>query len=164
MLQFRRLRTRLALAVGSAGLAIGLTSGALAITPSAQDQTTTPSSQTEYSARDKILVPNAHIIPLAPPPPGSIPSNLINFDAIAPGGRTAEVRADIVAFVFRTGWTQVTRVGIGDYCLNGAGFNYPATVSVASRSGLPTRVFGYIEYDSFGARCSGVEVHTYQLT
>lgn len=159
MLQFIRRRRTSALAVVSAAFAIGLTSAALA-TPGSEGQAATPSSQ--YSEHDKV-VPRELASPQAPAPPGSIPSNLVNFDVIA-SGRTAEVRADIVAFTFASGWTQVTRVGTGDYCLNGAGFNYPATVSVASRSGLNTPVFGYVEYDSFGAHCPGVEVHTYQLT
>jgi len=162
MLQFLRRRTTLALALVSAGLAIGLASGAFATTPSSQDQPATPSSQSQYSAHDKIVPRLA--IPQAPPPPGSIRSNLVNFDVIAAGGRTAEVRAGTVTFTFVSGWTQVTRPATGLYCLNGSGFNYPATVSVASRAGLNTPVFGYVEYDSFGANCPGVQVNTYQLT
>jgi hypothetical protein len=88
-------------------------------------------------------------------------SNSVGFDVAAPGGRTAEVIPGVIpTFRFATGWTQVTRIGPGHYCLNGAGFNYPASVAVSSRN---TPGIGYVEYDSFGTGCPGVGVWTYNL-
>jgi hypothetical protein len=155
MFKFLRRRSTVALAVGTAGLAVTLAGGALA--------TTTHSSQSKLVTHDKTL-PKGQSIPNVPAPPGSIPSNLVSFDIVAPG-RAAEVNAGSVTFVVPpTGWTQVIRVATGDYCLNGSGFNYPATVSVSGRGTLSAGVYGYVEYDSFGSHCAGVEVHTYQVT
>jgi hypothetical protein len=153
---FRQRRSMLAMIIGLA-LVVGLASAAVA----AQTSTDTPAS-TALSTKDK--QGQRPIVRNAPLPPGSIRTNLVSFDIIATGGRTAEVRANTVTFNFVTGWTQVTRPATGIYCLNGAGFNYPAVVTVAARPGSTTPVFGYVEYDSFGANCAGVQVNTYQVT
>lgn len=97
-----------------------------------------------------------------------IPSDRVNFDieavALHPG-RAAEVNGGTSpSFVFNTpgGWTQVTHVGTGHYCLNGGGFNYPAVVSVAARN-ANVPVGSLVQYDSFGRGCPGVGVFTYQI-
>jgi hypothetical protein len=97
-----------------------------------------------------------------------VPSDRVNFDIAAVAlhpGRAAEVAGGInPSFVFNTpgGWTQVTHVGTGHYCLNGGGFNYPAVVSVANRdANVP--VGSLVQYDSFGRGCPGVGVFTYQI-
>ncbi len=97
-----------------------------------------------------------------------VPSDRVNFDieavALHPG-RAAEVAGGpSPSFVFNTpgGWTQVTHVGPGHYCLNGGGFNYPAVVSVADRdANVP--IGSLVQYDSFGRGCPGVGVYTYQI-
>jgi hypothetical protein len=92
-------------------------------------------------------------------------SNQIAFVISAPAqGYFAEVYIDGAdgtappAFNGNRGWTQVTRVGRGHYCLNGAGWNYPAVVSVA-RAG--TNLAGIVTYDRYGYGCPGVGVYTY---
>ena len=110
--------------------------------------------------------------PLNVPPPlritRIIPSDRVNFDieavALHPG-RAAEIAGGTSpSFVFNTpgGWTQVTHVGPGHYCLNGGGFNYPAVVSVANRDAT-VPAGGLVQYDSFGRGCPGVGVFTYQI-
>jgi hypothetical protein len=146
-----------------AALAVGI---ALAVVPAVAVSATRGSngpSNTTTSAQDKPVAPRP-AVPNAPPAPGSIRTNLVSFDIIAAGGRAAEVNANTVTFTFVTGWTQITRPAVGIYCLNGAGFNYPAVVSVAARPGLVSPVYGYVEYDSFGVNCPGVQVNTYQVT
>ncbi|MBV9047936.1 MAG: hypothetical protein JOY58_06685 [Solirubrobacterales bacterium] len=97
-----------------------------------------------------------------------VPSDRVNFDieavALHPG-RAAEVQGGTSpSFVFNTpsGWTQVTHVGTGHYCLNGGGYNYPAVVSVANRDAT-VPVGSLVQYDSFGRGCPGVGVFTYQI-
>ena len=97
-----------------------------------------------------------------------VPSDRVDFDIAAVAlhpGRAAEVAGGTSpSFVFNTpgGWTQVTRVGPGHYCLNGGGFNYPAVVSVTNRD--PSVSAGaLVQYDSFGRGCPGVGVFTYEL-
>jgi hypothetical protein len=90
-------------------------------------------------------------------------SDSVAFDVIAGGDRTAEVFPNPGGspfFVKVTGWTTVTRIGTGHYCLDGAGFNYPAATAVSAPY---TNGDGYVEYDSFGSGCSGVGVFTYSL-
>jgi len=153
---FRQRRSILALVIGLA-LVVGLAGAAVARQTSiSAPASTAPNTQDKQGQRPAMQN--------APPPPGSIRTNLVSFDIIAAGGRTAEVRANPLGFTFVTGWTSVTRPATGIYCLNGAGFNYPAVVSVAARPGLTTPVYGYVEYDSFGANCPDVQVNTYQLT
>lgn len=97
-----------------------------------------------------------------------VPSDRVNFDIAAIAlhpGRAAEVSGGTSpSFVFNTpgGWTQVTHVGPGHYCLNGGGFNYPAVVSVANRD-ASVPVGSLVQYDSFGRGCPGVGVFTYQI-
>jgi hypothetical protein len=102
-----------------------------------------------------------------------IASDRVDFDIVALPGKTAEVTGGTSpSFTFNvpgstgspgTGWTEVTHVATGHYCLNGAGFNYPAVVSVADRNGTAPSG-GLVQYDSFGRGCPGVGVFTYQIT
>jgi hypothetical protein len=94
-------------------------------------------------------------------------SNNIAFVISAPAqGYFAQVYVDGAdgtappAFIYNRGWSQVTRVGPGHYCLNGAGYNYPAVVSVA-RAG--TALAGIVTYDHYGYGCPGVGVYTYSI-
>jgi hypothetical protein len=101
-----------------------------------------------------------------------VASDAVSFDIQATGlapGRQAEVHGGLIpSFVFNSlnGWTQVTRTGVGHYCLNtnrAPFFNYVANVSVANRPGLTSVPGGLVQYDSFGAGCPGVAVSTYQI-
>ena len=96
-----------------------------------------------------------------------VPSDRVDFDIFAPGGSYwAEViGGPTPSFRYSSGhWTNVSRVGPGHYCLNGAGFNYPAVVSVSNRlpRTVPTPPGALVQYDSFGADCPGVGVFTYE--
>lgn len=97
-----------------------------------------------------------------------VASDRVNFDIAAVAlhpGRSAEVAGGANPFfVFNTpgGWTQVTHVGPGHYCLNGGGFNYAAVVSVANRDAT-VPAGSLVQYDSFGRGCPGVGVFTYQI-
>jgi hypothetical protein len=102
-----------------------------------------------------------------------VPSDRVNFDILALPNRAAEVTGGInPSFVNPpgfppfppAGWTQVTHAGTGHYCLNGAGYNYPAVVSVANRNGNSAPSGALVQYDSYGRGCSGVGVFTYQIT
>lgn len=95
-------------------------------------------------------------------------SDSVGFDIRGPENLRAEVIPGISpSFRFVAGWTDVTHVGTGHYCLNGGiapnglTYNYPAVVSVSHRD---TTGVGYVEYASHGNDCPGVGVWTYRLS
>jgi hypothetical protein len=95
-------------------------------------------------------------------------SDAVGFDAMAENGLRAEVIPGTnPTFRYKNGWTTVTRVSTGHYCLNGgvvngSEYNYPAVVSVQSL-GTPD-IVGIVKYDSGGVYCTGVGVYTYLLS
>jgi hypothetical protein len=94
-------------------------------------------------------------------------SDAVGFDIVAQGGMTAEVIPGVnPTFRFNNGWTSVTHIGIGHYCVNGGfvngkSYDYPAVVSVTSRD---TPGIGYVEFDSHGTDCAGVGVWARNLS
>lgn len=145
-----------ALAVGATTLVLGATGVAVAQSANGNAESTNDKSV-------QVQQRSAGIAPQQTSRAATTLSNSVGFNVIAAGNRTAEVIPTpngSPTFRFVTGWTQVTRVGTGHYCLNGAGFNYPAATAVSSRDTIGD---GYVEYDSFGSGCPGVGVFTYSL-
>lgn len=62
--------------------------------------------------------------------------NLVSFDIVGAGGRAAEVErchSDLYGYANRLESGHPSSYGRLLYCLNGSGFDYPATVTVAAR-------------------------------
>jgi hypothetical protein len=143
-------------------LAIGVTALALAASGAAMAQSS-PGSDAA-SASDKSVSAQKQAQPQPQQQSSALTtaylSNSVGFDASA-GYRSAEVIPSAVpTFRYHTGWTSVTRIGTGHYCLNGASYGYSGVVSISSRD---TVGIGYVEYDSYGFGCPGVGVWTYRL-
>ena len=149
------------------GIGIAAASLGAAVAPIAASGATPP-NKTAAQLHNRAVPPTLIPFPIT----RIVPSDSVSFDVQATGlapGRQAEVQGGTSpSFVFNSpnGWTQVTHIGTGHYCLNtnrSPGFDYVANVSVANRFGTQSPAGSLVQYDSFGVGCPGVGVYTYQI-